>query len=120
MGCLAASLSLMLDNQTSSWHFDLLFSLCFSLPFPVCVLDRHDLKRLNSADNNFSGEISPGLNSLVLALVLHNKKLSRSIFELKLPKLHEFNISNNSGYPIPQQEQLVVGGPESFPIQHTS
>ncbi|KAM1026604.1 hypothetical protein ACFX2J_039391 [Malus domestica] len=120
MGCLAASLSLMLDNQTSSWHFDLLFSLCFSLPFPVCVLDRHDLKRLNLADNNFSGEISPGLNNLVLALVLHNKKLSRSIFELKLPKLHEFNISNNSGYPIPQQEQIVVGGPESFPIQHTS
>jgi len=53
--------------------------------------------RLNLADNNFSGEISPSFNNLsrLGTLYLQNNSLTGSIPDLTLPGLVQFNVSFN-------------------------
>ncbi|ONI09389.1 hypothetical protein PRUPE_5G235500 [Prunus persica] len=69
----------------------------FSGEIPQFLYSLPDLVRLNLASNNFSGEISLGFNNLtrIRTLYLQNNKLSGVIPELNLPKLEQFNVSNN-------------------------
>ncbi|KAJ6677150.1 INACTIVE RECEPTOR KINASE-RELATED [Salix viminalis] len=55
------------------------------------------LVRLNLAENNFTGEISPGFNNFTRlgTLFLEDNSLSGSLPDLKLQKLKQFNVSNN-------------------------
>ncbi|KAJ6687705.1 hypothetical protein OIU74_016405 [Salix koriyanagi] len=55
------------------------------------------LVRLNLAENNFTGEISPGFNNFtrLRTLYLEDNSLSGSLPDLKLQKLKQFNVSNN-------------------------
>ncbi|KAJ6295066.1 hypothetical protein OIU76_023045 [Salix suchowensis] len=52
-----------------------------------------DLVRLNLAENNFTGEISPGFNNFtrLRTLYLEDNSLSGSLPDLKLQKLKQFN-----------------------------
>ncbi|KAF8014534.1 hypothetical protein BT93_H0372 [Corymbia citriodora subsp. variegata] len=70
----------------------------FSGPIPEWLFSLRDLVRLNLASNNFSGEIPAGFGNLtrLRTLFLENNQFSGSIpTELKLPKLEQFNVSNN-------------------------
>jgi hypothetical protein len=56
-----------------------------------------DLVRLNLAENNFTGEISPGFDNFtrLRTLFLEDNLLTGSLPDLKLEKLKQFNVSNN-------------------------
>uniref|UniRef100_A0A7N0V384 Protein kinase domain-containing protein n=1 Tax=Kalanchoe fedtschenkoi TaxID=63787 RepID=A0A7N0V384_KALFE len=69
----------------------------FSGDVPEFLFGLRDLVRVNLADNKFSGEISPAFDKLnrIRTLYLEGNQLSGSVPELKLPKLEQFNVSNN-------------------------
>jgi hypothetical protein len=70
----------------------------FSGEIPDFLFTLRDLVRLNLASNNFSGGIPLGFNNLtrLRTLFLENNQFSGSIPPtLDLPKLEQFNVSNN-------------------------
>ncbi|KAF5730292.1 inactive receptor kinase [Tripterygium wilfordii] len=80
----------------------------FSGEIPEFLFGMKDLVRVNLASNNFTGEISVGFDKLprLKTLYLENNGLSGSIPALKVPKVIQFNVSNNMlNGPIPERFQ---------------
>ncbi|GMH23365.1 hypothetical protein Nepgr_025208 [Nepenthes gracilis] len=73
-------------------------------PIPDFLSSLRNLVRLNLASNNFSGNVQASINNLTRlgTLYLENNQLNGALPDLKLPKIQQFNVSNNqlSG-PIP-------------------
>ncbi|KAF5734578.1 inactive receptor kinase [Tripterygium wilfordii] len=69
----------------------------FSGGIPEFLFGMKDLVRVNLASNNFTGEISKGFDKLprLKTLYLENNRLAGSIPALKVPKVIQFNVSNN-------------------------
>ncbi|KAL3838706.1 hypothetical protein ACJIZ3_023297 [Penstemon smallii] len=72
----------------------------FTGEIPDSLFSLTNLVRLNLAENNFSGPISPNFNNLTRlgTLFLQGNQLSGSIPDLDLPSLgqDQFNVSNNN------------------------
>ncbi|KAK4493514.1 hypothetical protein RD792_005553 [Penstemon davidsonii] len=72
----------------------------FTGQIPDSLFSLTNLVRLNLAENNFSGPISPNFNNLTRlgTLFLQGNQLSGSIPDLNLPSLgqNQFNVSNNN------------------------
>ncbi|KAI3462173.1 hypothetical protein Pfo_018836 [Paulownia fortunei] len=70
----------------------------FSGQIPDSLFSFTSLVRVNLADNNFSGPVSPSFNNLTRlgTLYLQNNHFSGPIPDLNLPSLVQFDVSNNN------------------------
>ncbi|PIN04172.1 Serine/threonine protein kinase [Handroanthus impetiginosus] len=70
----------------------------FSGQIPETLFSLTSLVRVNLAENNFSGPLSPSFNNLTRlgTLYLQNNHFSGPIPDLNLPTLDQFDVSNNN------------------------